>query len=330
MAPSEYLDTRTLRPGQGRDTCPVTSCTAALQDQGRHRYCPDHGIEIHKKTFIYKNPSRNIRFEREFFERHILHNKLKAETRRFGSENGEDALTWNVFAALARRRRLAAVSRCLSQIDTSDEPELYLWGQRVSLHDSLSPIPFDALCKAREVFERGITNFLTEPDIMMYAPKRCLILVEAKFTSGNTTANSGKNDVPGEKPKTPAGILNRYRADQLPPGSILTPTASVPLFSQLYRNLVFAIWMAKTLDVEWRLVNLTSSRLSNKRSEEPATFTNAVLPAGMQQRFVRYTWEQLFRDHVDGKDDLQELDTYLRYKSANCDRAFDIPEALRC
>jgi hypothetical protein len=76
--------------------------------------------------------------------------------------------------------------------------------------------------------------------------------------------------------------------------------------------------------VEWRLVNLTSSLLSNEQSDELATFINAVLPAGMQQRFVRYTWEQLFRDHVEGKDDLQELDTYLRFKSANCRSAFDI------
>jgi hypothetical protein len=233
MALSEYFDIRTLRPGQGRErTCPVTSCTAALQ--GRDR-CPDHGIEIHTNTFIYTNPLRNIRFEHEFFEHHILYNSLKAETHRFGNENSEDALTWNVFAALARRRRLAALSRCLFQIDTNGEPKLYLWGLRVSLHDPLPPIPFDALCEAREFFEMDIKKFRTEPDIMMYAPKRFLMLVEAKFTSG-------------QKPRTPAGILNRYRADQLPPGSILTPTAEVPLFSQLYRNLVFAIWMAGKLD----------------------------------------------------------------------------------
>jgi hypothetical protein len=294
MALSEYFDSNTLRPGQGRELrCPVKSCTAALQ--GPHHECPNHGIKVHKNTFVYTDLLRNVCFEREFFERHIRRNRLKAETWRFGYENSEDALTWNVFAALARRRRLAALSQCLSQIDTSDEPELYLWGLRVSLHDPLSPIPFDALCKAREVFERGINNFRTEPDIMMYAPKRYLMLVEAKFMSGNPIADSRKNDVPGMKPTTPVGILNRYRADQLPPGSILTPTAKVPLFSQLYRNLVFAIWMAEKLDVEWRLVSLTSSPLSNKLSDKLATFTNAVLPADMQRRFVRYTWEQLFR-----------------------------------
>ena len=280
--------------------------------------------EIHTKTFVYTDPLRNIRFERDYFKRHILHNPLKAETHRFGYENSEDALTWNVFAALARRRRLSALSRSLFQVDTNDEPELYLWGLRVSLDDPVPKKQFDALCKAREVFESGIKKLHTEPDIMMYAPKRYLILVEAKFTSGNPIAKPSANDVPGEKPKSREGILDRYRADQLPPGSILTPTKEAPLFSQLYRNLVFAIRMAEKLNVQWRLVNLTSKQAYEEMSDDLATFTNAVLPAESQQRFVRYTWEQLFHDHVEGKDDLQELATYLRYKSANRGRAFDI------
>jgi hypothetical protein len=155
---------------------------------------------------------------------------------------------------------------------------------------------------------------------MMYAPKRYLILVEAKFRSGNPIADSSKNDVPGKSPTTREGILKRYRADQL-----LTPAADAPLFSQLYRNLVFAVWMANKLDVEWRLVNLTSNQLVDQLSEdELAAFTNAVLPASMQRIFVKYTWEQLFRDHVEGKGDLQELDTYMQFKSANCRKAFDI------
>jgi hypothetical protein len=329
MANSEYFDTRTLQPAKGQErACPVRSCKATLQRRHLPKRiqlnCPDHEIEIRSKTFIYKNPLRNIRFECDFFERAILNNPLKAETHRFGNENSEDALTWNVFAALAKRKRLSALSRCLSQIDNNDEPELYLWGLRVSLDDLGTPKPFDALCEARNVFESDITRLWTEPDIIMYAPKRFLILVEAKFTSGNPTAGLGANDVSGDKPKTPAGILNRYRADRLPPGSLRIPTIEAPLFSQLYRNLVFAIWMAAKLNVEWRLVNLTSKLLSNETSNDLTTFINAVLPPGTRQRFVRYTWEQLFRAHVEGIDDLHELATYLRFKSANCGRAFDM------
>lgn len=327
MATSEYFDTRTLSRPASDSACLVGSCKAVLQPHqiGKRIQlsCPDHGIEIHSRSFVYKDPLRNIRFERETFEGAFLNNPLKAETHRFGNENSEDALTWNVFAALARRRRLSALSRCLSQLDIEDEPELYLWGLRVDLNDPVPPKQFDALCAARKVFESDITKMHTEPDIMMYAPKRFLVLVEAKFRSGNTIAKPGPNDVPGEKPKTPAGILNRYSADRLPPGSLLIPTNETCFFSQLYRNLVFAIHMAAQLNVQWGFVNLTS-KLLPKEVSALTTFANAVLPPNTRQRFVRYTWEKLFRDHAEGNDDLQELSTYLRYKSANCGRAFDI------
>lgn len=288
--------------------------------------CPDHGIKVHPKTFVYEDRLRNIRFERDYFKRAILDNQesQKAETHRLGYENSEDALTWNVFAALARRKQLSALSRSLFQVDTNEEPELYLWGLKVSLDGPVPEKQFDALCTAHGGFECNIRKWHTEPDIMLYVPKRFLILVEAKFTSGNTIAKPGAKDVSGEKPKTPAGILERYSADRLPSGSLLSPTKETPLFSQLYRNLVFAIHMAAQLDVQWGLVNLTSKRAYEKMSDDLTTFTNTVLPPESRQRFVRYTWEQLFHDHVEGKDDLHDLATYLRFKSANCVGAFDI------
>ncbi len=330
MAESEYFDARTLnRPtsGQGH-ICPVGSCRAELQHHqiGKRSQllCPDHKIRVHLNTFVYQDALRNIRFERDYFERAILKNKLKAETHRLGYENSEDALTWNVFAALARRKQLSALSRSLFQLDSDDEPELYLWGLMVSLDGPVPQNQFDALCAAREVFESNITRMHTEPDIMLYVPGKFLILVEAKFTSGNTVAEWDASDVPGEKPKSPAGILQRYSAGRLPPGSLLAPPAGTPFFSQLYRNLVFAIRMADQLKVQWGLVNLTSKRAYEKMSDDLTTFANAVLPPESRQRFVRYTWEQLFRDRVEGNDDFAELATYLRFKSANRGQAFEI------
>jgi hypothetical protein len=245
-----YFDARTLQgAGAPERACPVKLCNAALQRREFSKRiqlnCPNHEIEIRYRTFVYKNPLRNIRFERDFFQRGIYNNPFKAENHRFGYENSEDALTWNVFAGLARRRRLAALAQRLSRIESNGEPELYLWGLRVSLDDPGIPKPFDALCEARNVFESDIVKYQTEPDIMMYAPGKFLVLIEAKFMSNNP------------KSKTPAEILNRYRADRLPPDSLCVPTTETPLFSQLYRNLVFAIWMAAKLNVEWRLINLT-------------------------------------------------------------------------
>lgn len=330
MAESEYFDARTLnRPASGQDrVCPVASCKAKLQQRqiGKRSQliCPEHSIKIHPNTFGYEDPLRNIRFERDYFRRAILYNKLKAETHRLGYENSEDALTWNVFSALARRKQLSALSRSLFKVDTNDEPELYLWGLRVCLDGPVPENQFDALCAAREVFECNITRMNTEPDIMLYAPNRFLFLVEAKFTSPNTIAKWDAIDVPREKPKSPAGILERYSVDRLPSGSLHAPPNGAPFFSQLYRNLVFAIHMADQLKVQWGLVNLTTKQAYDKMADDLATFANAILPPAGQQRFVRYTWEKLFRDHVEGKDDLQELATYLRFKSSNRDKVFEI------
>ena len=230
-------------------------------------------------------------------------------------------MTWNVFAALARQKKLAALSRRFSQFGSNDEPELYLWGLRVNLADPEPPTPWAELDTARNVFEKNIRKFQTEPDIMLYAPNRFLVLVEAKFLSPNTTVRPGAIDKPEEMPRTRKGILVRYK---LPPGSLLTPSDETPLFSQLYRNLVFAIHMAKQLNVPWGFVNLTSQRARKKVSDDVTAFTNAVLPSESRHRFIRYTWEQLFHDHVEGRDDLQELADYLRHKSADCGKAFEI------
>jgi len=82
---------------------------------------------------------RNIVFERHHFETHFLGNPAKAETHRICHENSEDALTWNVFARLARARALAKVLSTLSTVSVGSEPELYLWGLRVRL--MMRPLP---------------------------------------------------------------------------------------------------------------------------------------------------------------------------------------------
>ena len=314
MIMNEYFDTRTLEPPKGRErACPVRGCKAVLQPQQRGKHmglsCPAHDIDVHSTTFVYTNPARNIPFDVSFFERAILPCKLKAETHRFGYENSEDALTWNVLAELANKGRLSELARSMAHVDLTDEPELYLWGLRVSLNDSAALKPFAALTEARKVFESDISRLQTEPDIMLFVPGKVLVVVEAKFTSENSSSDD------------PVRLTNRYKSDLLPAGSVITPKAKASLFSQLYRNLVFAIWMADKLNVEWRLVNLTSNR---KGRYDLKMLASKVLPEQTRDRCIRYTWEQLFHDQLEGKAELLALANYLRFKSANCRTAFEI------
>jgi hypothetical protein len=320
MLSNEYFDTRSLAraiPGE----CPVRGCKASLesasQGQSIPQRCPDHQIKIHTSTFGYSNPLRNIRFEPEYFKRNILGNPAKAETHRLGYENSEDALTWNVFARLAKTDRLTEFASSLAQLDLKGPPDLYLWGLSINFDSVAIAKPFLTLIDARRQFESDISRMQTEPDVILHFPGQCLIVIEAKFMSGNTIAEDDAGDVVHEKPKSQKGVISRYAVNGRPPSPLHIDRAATPFFSQLYRNLVFAIWMARELKIEWRLVNLVSE-LHQRDRPDPTQFINSLLPAAYQKHFVLYEWEQLFRDQVLGRPELDGLADYLHYKSGNC------------
>ena len=283
-------------------------------------YCPAHRIRIHagSRTFVYYNGEdsdskraaalRNILFETDYLDTHILGNKNKAESHRFCNETSEDALTWNVFSRLAAATALSPLLSKLTAPQQTMEPELYLWGLRINFRDSAAPQVFPAL----------------------YVPGQMLVVIEAKFTSGNTVAAvSATQDIEGDKPKSRAGILDRYSIADLPVGSLRTPPTSGPFYAQLYRNPVFAIFMAQELGVPWTLLSLVnggrfSDQQRDARFRDPTPFIRAILPVNSGERFRFYSWEQLHADHVANSAELNDLADYMCDKSANGVRAFTV------
>lgn len=339
MTTDAYFDMRNLASPMGEPgSCPVSGCAAPLgkvdSQWGKLPYCPVHCIRIHggSRTFVYCNgpgetskrdPAlRNIQFERNYFGTHILGNAAKAETYRICHETSEDALTWNVFSRLANGGMLPTLLSTLTGSSLKEEPELYLWGLRVRLHDLSKPPLFPALKRARGIFEKGISKFLTEPDVMLYVPGQLLVLVEAKFTSGNTVASASvTDDVTSEKPKSRGGILRRYNTGELPRDALLA-SSSGPFYSQLYRNLVFAIHMSNELNVKWGLVNLVCEKQFRQRRDEvefhdSTQFIHALLPERSRDQFLFYSWERLYADHVAKARELKDLAEYMNNKSAN-------------
>ncbi len=330
MIPDSYFDMRNLAPAENRrQGCPVAGCTvpptSAPSQWGEMRYCPYHRIRIHERTqtFVYYNGAdatakrdaalRNILFERDYFNDHILRHPAKAEKGRFCHETSEDALTWNVFSRLASTRSLAMLLSAFTDVSLKKEPELYLWGLSVRLGDSSKPALFPQLKCARKAFEEDVRRFKTEPDIMLYVPGQLLVLMEAKFTSGNTVASDNMyDDRPGEKPRSRKGIIERYTPGKLPHGTLLAPPSSGAFYSQLYRNLVFAIYMANELKVRWGLVNLVcEGRFRQRQGEvefqDPTQFIHALLPPESRSYFRFYNWERLYADHVAGAVELNDL-----------------------
>jgi len=355
MTRDSYFDVRTLEPllPHGQRRCPVIGCTAQLvtvdSQWGAMPCCQDHRIRIHggSSTFVYFDGAspeqkraaamRNIRFEPNAFA-NILGNPAKAETHRICNETSEDALTWNVFSALLRANALSRVASTLAGVKMAAPAQLYLWGLPIALDGAQSDSQFGPLINARSKFEAGIRRFHTEPDIIVHLPGELLILCEAKFTSGNTVAKAGASEVSrGEKPRTMSGIAERYHTPDVTCATSRFASTGAPAFySQLYRNMVFASYMSEELGVPWILVSLVSElqcgralgvksgATSRPEYDDPTAFAQEVLGPNLQNRFVRYSWERLYSDHVASDGNLTRLADYMRNKSAFCTKAFDL------
>jgi hypothetical protein len=169
---------------------------------------------------------------------------------------------------------------------------------------------------------------------MLYAPGELLVLVEAKFTSGNPIAlASEKEEQSGEKPKSREGILKRYAPGALSENTLFTPPPSQPLYSQLYRNLVFAMHMASELGVRWGLVSLVCEGQFRQRQDEvqfqdPTPSVHSLLPETSRDQFVFCSWERLYNDLVAKRVELKDLAEYMFNKSANGRRALSLSEGI--
>jgi hypothetical protein len=96
---------------------------------------------------------------------------------------------------------------------------------------------------------------------------------------------------------------------------------------QLFRNVVFACEMAR--DLPWHVVNLVSNTQPRRKYNvcysfsPPTKDVRCYLAPKRQHCFTYRTWEGLYAAVIRGRADLDELDVYLRDKSAHYRSAFD-------
>ena len=305
--------------------CYVRDCPQTLSRPvrgNRGQACPKHGIYCHRSsagsTYSYADASRNIIVGTDWFRQRILRHPFKYESHRMGQERSEDAVSWNVFRSIQEARRLGDFVRLATGETHEAEPQLYLWGIRLT-GDALDAWPL--LIAARNRFENNlpVDRPQTEPDIALHLPGKYLILIEAKFTSPNTYYQRGprKNsssltldellliyDEPQNR------ILNREVAE-----------AAERVYYQLWRNMVFAEWMARFDQPQTKAYHLNLVRSGYEQAT--ATEFATLITAGFEDRFGQITWEQI-HDWSAGDDQLSTMCRYLRTKTAGLTRAFDI------
>ena len=330
--------------------CPIRNCSARLEQTPFKRskgqmlklpFCPEHGLRIHKNGFVYYNgparedlttaTKRNLMFHAQYYIDNFLTKPSKAESHRLCYENSEDALTFNIFSELVSKdNEISKLLRHVCKDVPVGTPELYLWGQKLDLSKSVSV--YQPLCEVRKHLEPDISGFPTEPDIMLVVPNKVLVCIEAKFGSKNPIAEEKEATV-GDKPKSVSALVERYCARNtiIQWDKIFTIETPSPRFhEQLYRNLVFAASMGKVAGIErWYVVNLRSQHTMNLkegRAESMPVVRNvrSMLAPDYKKRFVHMTWEGLFDVCVRDNPRLHNLTWYMKNKTLNCQRAFNI------
>lgn len=320
------LDPIVATTGNRRVRCFVRGCRQSLRIPARGQtgeVCPEHGIRCHASssatvTYTYADAQRNIIAAPRLFKERIVGHPYKYESNRFGYEKSEDAVTWNVFRSIQEAGCLALIGEFLTGQASQIEPQLYLWG--IDLTDD-SFEPWTLLQNARERFESNlpVKRPKTEPDIALHVPGRYLVLIEAKFTSPNTTYERGPRR--DKQSLTLAELLEIYDDESLIIINRRDAHAANRVHYQLWRNTVFAEWMAQLDHPRTKAfhVNLVREGYEQESGKE----FQRLIAAGYEDRFHQVTWESLYRA-TQGEGRLTLMHRYLKTKTAGLARAFQL------
>lgn len=296
--------------------CCVAGCATWLPRRSRgakrQAACPEHCISVSTSpTYVYDDFRRNFIVSVPLLERV---KRLKVESWRLGNERSEDALSWNLFVSLAELGELASAFRLLTGREADSEPELYLWGVRVTAGE---PHKWDRLLTVRDKLERR-PGIPTEPDITLRVPGVAIVLIEAKFGSPNSTLK-GKKKRFGSVDE----FLKLYPSIDAGPDPLdrdwieAQPTEAV--YQQLVRNVVFAQWLAGPHEQPW-VVNLVRDTDEREIEQRMACHLHAELPV----RFRRCTWEALAKLPAIDEERSVPLKNYLENKTLGLKRAFSL------
>ncbi len=193
----------------------------------------------------------------------------------------------------------------------AEEPDLYLWGIRVT-DDSFRP--WDLLIAARERFESTlpVDRPLTEPDIALHLPGRYLILIEAKFTAQNRWYNRGPRF--DKESLTLEELIEIYSDDQLQLLSVKGDCDRDRIYYQLWRNTIFAEWIARQDSSRTKAFHINLVRKGY--DESSAREFSSLISSQYSDRFRQCYWEDVYRWLPD-LERLNGLRSYMRQKTAN-------------
>jgi len=241
---------------------------------------------------------RNLIVERDLAMRFA---RAKTESWRLGNEASEDALTWNVFVGLARLGLLPEALKILTGVGLSQEPQLILWANEFT---SNGPRLWPGIQEVRHELEET-TTILTEPDVILRIPGKVLAIVEAKFSSRNSTLDKKGYDSPEEfLANYPARCveddpLDRERILSMPSTKILEQLCRMAVFGSRLRGRGEDVVVINLLGQQDLLSKGVPEFQSHLRREGPVRFEARcwedlapVARAGGNDTLIRYMIEK--------------------------------------
>lgn len=307
--------------------CPVKGCNKRVARQ-RKRFvrgpsfrCCDHGIYISPSTFEYPDESDNLLWKKP--DDVSLLQSIRAVKRerkgRFARDNSEDALTWNVFRFLERKRLLGNLlaERYGAGVEV---PQVIYWS-----YSEAQDGPWDELLKARVEFAeargiRGAVRRGSEPDLIVLS-ERNLFFIESKLTATNNTTPYNPSVRDGYMSGGGGWWDNVF-------GSDFDSVAIAEKKYELARFWLIGTWLAEQMGAGFYLISLVPSW----QSDGPERAFAGHIKQGRDRRFVRMTWEDIF--HYVSAADLvgtsqASLLAYFRNKTIGYDRRGHLRKAFR-
>ncbi len=303
------------QPGGGM-TCPLVSHDEWLlwQDDNYAKGTVPHGeppvaFRV-SPTYILRNPLDNFIVGHDLVAAAINREWGKAETGRLGSENSEDAVSFNVFRSLQEAGALSLVAQLVTGSSTA-EPDLYLWGRRINLDGTSSSWP--ELQSVRTKVEPKHRQ-QTEPDVCLHVPGWGWIFIEAKLAHGIKTSESA------EKMDAWLALYPSHSPTLFDLGSIAEVEHS-QFPEQILRNVVFA----DLIRADDELAHVVA--LGRGGDPTPINdWVSACLSFDCSVSISHLTWEEIYKALPSESEELSKLRDYFEQKSYRLRRAFALTD----
>jgi hypothetical protein len=272
--------------------CPVRGCGRLVQRQHKTfrtetRYrCPDHAIFISPSTFEYAEASVNMLWagaeDRTLWEQ-ITQSGMKRESR-IARDNSEDAVTWNVFRHLERRRLLGRFITEVGGHPSKGTAHLIYWSWCQQTRRAWEPL----VTKAVEFGEAKDRR--SEPDLII-EDDETLLFIESKLLSGNRTVPSD----PSNPKKYETGIRGWFATVFRTSATFQSVAVDAKLY-ELMRHWLIGSRIANEAGKRFVLVNLVRAAAKTESCIHDRFGAHALLDSDSRD-FVRLTWERI-RDLV--------------------------------